>query len=92
VNQKTKDMTWEEWLASRSPRRILIEELTEKFYDARRELWQLCPCPECRLRHGSFRPDIRVPMLPGQAVEDGNVVPCKKCEGKGFLVDWENEL
>lgn len=91
---ETKDMSWDEWLASRSPRRILIEELTDKFYDARRELWVLCPCPDCGMgsdNHGRFRPDIRIPMLPGQAIQDMKVVPCAKCEGKGFLVDWENE-
>ncbi len=86
---ETKDMTWEEWEASRSPRRILIEELYEKFHDARRELWTLCRCPECR--HEGFRPDIRIPFLPGQTLEGDKVVPCPACQGRGFLVDWENE-
>jgi hypothetical protein len=73
-----------------SPRRKLIEELYEKFCESRRELWKLCPCADCR--PSRFHPTLPIPLLPGQAVEEEKVVPCKTCKGNGFVVDWENEL
>lgn len=84
---------WDAWMASRSPRRVLLEELHERFHDLKRELWQMAPCPACRpdRRQNPMHPTLPIPLLLGQAVEGNEVVPCKECKGLGFLIDWENE-
>ena len=72
--------------------RAIIEELHERFHEAKRELWMLCPCPGCgkETRKRIFHPTLPIPLLPGQTVEGNEVVPCKECKGHGFLIDWEN--
>ena len=80
---------YDKWMKSRSPRRVLIEELYERLHEAKRDLWQLCPCPSCPTQ--TFHPTLHIPLLPGQKVEGDEVVPCGVCKGFGFMVDWENE-
>lgn len=89
----TANTEYEEWLKSRSPRRVLIEELYEKFNDAKRELWSMCPCPKCRSEeHRSLEFVQLRRLLPGKFFDGEKVEVCDKCEGRGFFVDWEREL
>jgi hypothetical protein len=84
---------YDKWLKMRSPRRVRIEELHEKFHDARRELWQVCPCPKCNTeKHKDFYVKNRLLLLPGDFFDGEKVVICDKCKGNGFFIDWEKEL
>ncbi len=90
---KTARAEYEEWLKIRSPRRVLIEELNEKFHEAKRELWSMCPCPKCR---GEEHRNLQIVqlrrLLPGKFFNGETVEVCDKCEGRGFFIDWEQEL
>jgi hypothetical protein len=86
---------YDKWLKTRSPRRILIEELSDKFYDARRELWQVCPCPKCGMENKEHKDSYvqnGLLLLPGKFFDGEKVVICDKCKGNGFFIDWEKEL
>lgn len=84
---------YELWLKSRSPRRVLIEELHEKFHETKRELWQTCPCPKCNTEeHKNKAARNRLLILPGNFFDGEKVEVCAKCKGFGFFIEWEKEL